>query len=311
MNTINSSKSPLVSIITVNYNHSEDTIELLDSIKKITYPNIECIVLDNGSEIDNPDIIKRKYPEINFIKNKKNIGFAAANNIGIMHANGEYILLINNDMVVSDDFLSPLLKTLQKNPEIGVVCPKIYFYDEPRNIQYAGYTEINPFTIRNIAIGYNEPDKGQYDKDSITAFAHGGAIMFPTKLLNNVGKMSEYFFLYYEDIDWCKRVRYAGYKICYVHNSVVYHKDGATTGSNSPLKTYYINRGRLIYMRRHIRFPLIIVSMLYIFLFAFPKNILVFIIKKEFLQCKAYLSAFGWFIRHIFDKDMTLDHIHF
>lgn len=305
MDRQNSNQYPLVSIVTVNYNHSSDTIEFLESIENSNYKNIEIIVIDNGSEPGDAELIKERFKDISLYRIEKNIGFAPANNIGIKHTKGEYILSINNDMVVEKDFLFPLLKTLQENVDIGVVCPKIYFYDEPRNIQSTGYTEINPFTIRNKSIGYNEADKGQYNKDQITAFAHGGVCMFSAKLIKEVGLMSELFFLYYEDMDWCKRVRYAAYKICYVHNSVVYHKDSVTTGANSPYKTYYINRGRLIYMRRHIKFPLIILSILYIFLIALPKNLFFFMIKKEFDQMKAIIRAFAWFLRHLFDKSMT------
>lgn len=306
---MDSLKNPLISVVTVNYNHSSDTIEFLESIYKSSYKNFEIIVVDNGSEPGDAELIKEKFNDITLYRLEKNIGFAPANNIGIRNSNGDYILSINNDMVVEEDFIEPLLKVLQENSEIGVVCPKIKFYDEPRNIQSAGYTEINPITVRNKSIGFNEADTGQYDKDNITAFAHGGATMFAKELLNDIGQMSEIFFLYYEDLDWCRRVRYAGYKICYVHNSTVYHKDSVTTGVNSPYKTYYINRGRLIYMRRHVKFPYIIPSTIYIFLIALPKNLLFFLIRKEFGQMKAIIKAFTWFFIHLFDKHMTSEPI--
>ncbi len=301
---------PLVSVVTVNYNHANDTIEFLDSLFEITYPNLEVIVVDNGSEPQDPILINERFKgKIELFCIKNNIGFAPANNIGIQKSTGDYILSINNDMTVEKDFLEPLLKVLLSNPEIGIVSPKIYFYAPPRNIQSAGYTEINPFTIRNNSIGYNEPEKGQYERDTFSAFAHGGATMFPRKVLEDVGLMSEYFFLYYEDMDWCKRVRYAGYKICYVHNSKVYHKDSVTTGTNSPYKTYYVNRGRLIYMRRHVKFPLNILSLSYLFTVALAKNVVFAMAKKEFKQAYAVLRAYGWFIRHFFDKEMRKERV--
>ncbi len=302
-------KWPLVSVVVLNYNHSSDTIEFLESLYKSNYDNLEVIVVDNGSEPGEAELIKDKFKNVELYRVEKNIGYAPANNIGVKQAKGEYIFSLNNDIVVTENFIFPLLKVLQDNPDIGAVCPKIYFYDEPQNIQYTGYTEINPITLRNKSIGYNEPDNGQYNSDHITAFAHGGAIMFPAKLIEDVGHMSEYFFLYYEDMDWCKKIRNAGYKICYVHNSSIYHKDSVTTGANSPLKTYYLNRGRLIYMRRHIKFPLIIISLLYVYLFAFPKNIICFLFKKEYKQMKSFIRAYGWFIVHFFDKNMTSDPI--
>ena len=303
----NSNSYPLISVVTVNYNHSSDTIEFLESIYNSSYKNLEVIVIDNGSEPGDAELIKNKFKDIALYRVEKNIGFAPANNIGIRNSTGEYILSINNDMVVDKDFLFPLLKVLQENPSIGMVTPKIYFYDEPRNIQSVGYTEMNPFTLRNKSIGFNEVDRGQYNNDQITAYAHGGACMVSSELVKDVGLMSELFFLYYEDIDWCRRIRYAGYQICYVHNSLVYHKDSVTTGANSPYKTYYINRGRLIYLRRHIKFPLLIYSVLYVFFIALPKALFVFLIKKEFAQMRALLKAYGWFLKHMFNKNMTCE----
>ncbi len=183
MTSKNNSKYPLVSVVTVNYDHSQDTIEFLDSLKKFPYPNIECIVVDNGSRYEDPDIIKQKHPEINFVKIKKNIGFAPANNIGIKQAKGEYILSINNDVIVTKDFLFPLVQKLQENSEIALVAPKICFYYGSQNIQSTGFTEINPLTIRNKGIGCNEPDEGKYNKDSLTPFVHGAAMLFQSKLV--------------------------------------------------------------------------------------------------------------------------------
>jgi GT2 family glycosyltransferase len=296
--------SPLVSIITVNYDHSHDTIEFLNSMQKVNYPNLEYIVIDNGSEVEDYEKLRNKFPDYQYIRIEKNVGFAGANNRGLEQASGDYILCINNDIIVDPEFLQPLITKLQNNPEIGIVCPKIYFYDAPQNIQFAGYTNFNQITIRNRGIGYNEPDTGQYDKDTFSAFAHGAAMLFPRKVLEEIGLMSEYFFLYYEDMDWGMRVRNNGYQIGFVHNSKVFHKDSVTTGQNSPNFTYYNNRGRLIYMRRNIKLPKIIISTLYLYSFALPKNILSFLIKGESKNAKAFLNAYIWFLLHIFDKNI-------
>ena len=300
-------KTPLVSVVTVNYNHSDDTIAVLDSLNKITYKNLEIIVVDNGSELEDYEKLKKYCKGMDIIRIVDNVGFAGANNRGIIKSKGDFILSINNDIIVPEDFLDPLIKKLQDNPDYGVVCPKIYFYEPPQNIQFAGYTMFNELTVRNRGIGYNEPDTGQYEVDTITAFAHGAAMLFTRKVLNEVGLMSEYFFLYYEELDWGKRVRDAGYKIGYVHNSYVYHKASATNGQNSPLTTYYNNRGRLIYMRRNIKFPKILLSTLYLYLIALPKNMFGFISKGEFKNAKAFLRAYGWYLYHMFDKNIKVN----
>lgn len=296
---------PLVSIIIVNFNRVQDTIELLNSIKEISYQHIECIVVDNGSTEGDIDQISIKFPSTILIKNNVNLGFAAANNIGINSAKGKYLLLLNNDIIVSPDFLQPLVDKFDKSDGIGIVSPKIYYHDKPDILQYAGYTEINSITIRNKGIGFNEIDTGLYNSDAETYFSHGAAFMFPEKIINQTGLMSEAFFLYYEELDWCKRVRNLGYKIFYVHNSVVYHKDSKTIGTDSPFKTYYLHRGRLIYMRRNIKFPLLILSTVYQLFLAFPKNLLQFILQKKSAHAKAYTKAFAWFIIHFFDRSIS------
>jgi hypothetical protein len=295
------SNLPLVSIITVNYKRLQDTIELIESLEKITYSNVEIFVVDNNSNED-LDQFKNNFPNLELIKNDKNLGFAAANNQGIRKAKGEYILLINNDVIVTPNFLEPLVNKLKFSKNIGIVSPKIFYHYSPKVIQYAGFTDIHPITIRNKGIGFNEVDSGKYETENITFYAHGAAFLFKANLIKEVGFISEAFFLYYEEMDWCKRVRNHGYSIFYIPQSVIYHKDSVSTVSDSPLKTYYLNRGRLIYMRRNIKFPLLIFSSLFQLLFAFPKNLALFLIKKKWNQAHAYRRAFGWFIKHFFDK---------
>ena len=304
METDNQIENPLISIVTVNYNHSSDTIEFLESMENVPYDNLEYIIVDNGSEEADYLRLRKRFPDYKYIRIEVNCGFAGANNRGLEESTGDYILCINNDIIITHDFLTPLLKKLQENPKIGVVCPKVYFNDPPQNLQYTGYTEFNPITIRNHGIGYNEPDTGQYNEDKITSYAIGAAMLFPREVLEKVGLMSEYFFLYYEDMDWGRRVRNAGYEIGYVHNAKVYHKDSVTTGQNSPNFTYYNNRGRLIYMRRNIEFPNSLISTFYLYLFALPKNVIVFVIKRQSKNALAMIRAYSWFLVHMFDSDI-------
>jgi GT2 family glycosyltransferase len=227
---------PLVSVITINYDQPEVTCALLESLRKITYTPIEIIVVDNASPTKEPDPIKEQYPEIHLIRSDKNLGFAGGNNIGIKAATGEYFLLINNDTEVEPDFLEPLVSKLESDFNIGAVSPKIRYFNQKELIQFAGYTEMNPVTIRNQGIGFQEIDRGQYDQDAPTYFLFGAAMLIPRRIFQKVGLMADIFFLYYEEIDWFHRIRNAGYQLYYIHNSLVYHKDSVTTGSGSPMK---------------------------------------------------------------------------
>ena len=295
---------PLVSIITVNYNQTEVTCALLESLNKISYPNFEVIVVDNHSTEDDPKRIKQLYPNIVFVENPINYGFAAGNNYGLMKARGEYVLLLNNDIEVPARFMEPLIEKLEQNPGIGAVSPKIKFYYQPDTIQYAGYTPIGKVTMRNSAIGYWEKDRGQYDKDYETAYAHGAAMMVPMHIVKEIGLMSYIFFLYYEEADWCARIKQAGYKIYYVGNSYILHKESVSTGKLSALKIYYQNRNRIVFMRRSQSGKDFYLALLYQLFVAIPKNAFKFLLKGKVSNFLAYYRAVGWHITHLFSAEI-------
>jgi GT2 family glycosyltransferase len=297
---------PLVSIITINFDHPEVTCQLLASLRKATYQNFEIIVVDNASPNDDPACIKETFPEIIFIQSKENLGFAGGNNLGIRIAKGKYILLLNNDTEVDPGFLEPLVAKFETNPQIGAVSPKIKFFHTPDTIQFAGISEFNPYTIRNKGIGYGEKDSGQFELDRLTAFVHGAAMMVPMDVIRKVGLMAECYFLYYEEHDWAARIKKAGYQLWYVHNSTVLHKESISTGKISALKTYYMNRSRLLFLRRNvsgITFPL---ALMYQLLVSIPKNALVFLLKGYPGHFKAYSNAVTWHIKHLLSKELHL-----
>lgn len=302
--TENSYPWPLVTIVTVNYNQPGETAEMLDSVMKISYPNIEIIVVDNGSTVGNLEEAISEYATVKIIKSPENMGFAGGNNLGIRASTGDYILLLNNDTLVHPDFLEPLVIKCQENPKIGVVSPKIYFFHSPGVLQYTGVSEINTLTTRGGGWGSRMKDEGQFESDTETFFGHGAAMLIPKKVIEQVGLMAEIFFLYYEEMDWCKRIRNAGYKIFYVHNSVVYHKESVSTGRESPLKTYYLNRSRILYLRRNVKFPKLLISIAYQAFVAIPKNIVQFIVQGKPKHLKAYYSAIFWNIKNTFNQEI-------
>ena len=217
--------NPLVSIITVQYNRYEETLQFLESISQIEYENYEVIVVDNGSELDAVSLIQNQYPKVHVIASASNLGFAGGNNLGLNYCNGEYILFINNDTEVTPDFLDHLVLLGNTVPNLGMVSPRIQ-YSTPKGIlQYAGSTELNTFTLRNRSLGYGEVDKGQYTLSYQTAFGHGAAMMVPKAILTTVGLMDEHYFLYYEEYDWCARLKAKGFDIYYCGDALIYHKE--------------------------------------------------------------------------------------
>lgn len=240
-----------LSIITINYNGLKDTCELIDSIPFNN--DLEVIVVDNASKEDEATIISKHYPHVNVIRSNQNLGFAGGNNLGIKEAKGNYILLINNDTYFKKFNLEPLIKRLESSDKIGAVCPKLRFAWGSNPIQFTGYTSLSPITLRNKAIGFGEEDKGQYEIAHPTPYAHGAAMLIKRETIEKTGLMPECFFLYYEEIDWSMMFTRAGYEIWYDPSCTVYHKESQTTGQNSPLRTYYITRNRLLLVKRNYK----------------------------------------------------------
>ena len=240
-----------LSIITINYNGLKDTCELIDSFP---FNNeMEVIVVDNASKQDEASIILKKYTHIKVIRSRQNLGFAGGNNLGIKEAKGKYILLINNDTFFKEFNIDPLIERLESSERIGLVCPKLRFAWRNNPIQFAGYTPLSPITVRNQAIGFGEEDHGQYDTPHKTPYAHGAAMLIKRDAIDRVGLMPECFFLYYEELDWSMMFTRAGYEIWYDPACTVYHKESQTTGQNSPLRTYYITRNRLLLVKRNYK----------------------------------------------------------
>ncbi len=295
---------PVVSVISINYNQSAVTCEMIESLLHCDYPFLDIIIVDNASPSDNPDIIKEKYPMVQLIKSSQNLGFAGGNNLGLKYAKADFIFYLNNDTIVPKGAIHPLVEKLLSDSSIALVSPKIQFHHTPGMVQYAGYTEINKFTIQNHNIGYKQMDTGQFKHSHVTNFAHGAAMMTRKDILDSVGKMTDVYFLYYEELDWGYRIREKGYQIWYVAESCILHKESISTGKNSPLKTYYINRNRLLFLRRNIHGLKGIIGICYQIGIAFPKNATLFLFKLEINNFKSICRAFGWHISHLFDKNI-------
>ncbi|OWY20550.1 glycosyltransferase family 2 protein [Sphingobacteriales bacterium UPWRP_1] len=305
-------KQPLVSIITVNYNQPVLTCELLASVKKLQYQNYEVIVVDNGSKVNMPDIIKRNYPDVQLICSNTNLGFAGGNNLGIKAAHGEYLFLVNNDVELNPNVLDKLLPVFEQYKNAGVVCPKICYHlsaaskDGKPLIQYVGYTPVNPYTARNSTIGEYEPDQGQYNKITQTPYAHGAAMLISRTAIEKTGLMPENYFLYYEELDWCEQIRRMGFSIWVEPEATVYHKESMSVGKTNPLKTYFLTRNRILFMRRNASTWQLIVFLLFFTFVTLPKNIVLYIVKRQYTHLRSFLQGVFW---HLGVKKNKLYHV--
>lgn len=284
---------PLVSFITVNYNSLHDTLEFLVSCEKLTYKNIEVFVVDNASREDPRKEVMTAFPWVKYIRSEKNLGFAGGNNLAVREAKGEYIFFLNNDTLLLPDFLEPIVDFMQSHPDAGMASPKVLF-GNGTTIQYAGTTKIN-FLGRGDRIGLHEEDHGQYNKTYKTEYGHGAALIIPRKVVDKVGEMPEVFFLYYEEHDWCENVKRHGYSMYYIGISSVLHKESMSTGGDeSYLKVYYLNRNRLLFMRRNFSGLKLMAGVVYFYLISVPKNTLKYFIKGKLKLAKAILQGAGW-----------------
>lgn len=274
-----------LSIITINYNGLKDTCELIESIPFNS--NMEVIVVDNASKEDEASTISDKYPHVKVIRSNLNLGFAGGNNLGIKEAQGKYILLINNDTYIKEFKIDPLIERLESSDKIAIACPKLRFAWGNNPIQFAGYTPLSPITVRNQAIGFGEEDNGQYDTAHPTPYAHGAAMLIKREAIDKVGLMPECFFLYYEELDWSMMFTRAGYEIWYDPVCTVYHKESQTTGQNSPLRTYYITRNRLLLVKRNYIGINKYLSYIYLIGIVAPRDIIKFTLQGRFDLVKA------------------------
>jgi GT2 family glycosyltransferase len=298
------SSHPLVSIITVNYNSTDVTVELLRSIRLLSYPSLEIIVVDNASKEDPGEQLREAYPGVKVIVSPVNLGFSGGNNLGIREATGKYLFLVNNDTELTDGLIEGLLDIFRRRPDAGMACPKFHFYYHPNVIEYAGYNALNVWRGSCTMVGNKEKDEGQYDREGSTPFAHGGAMMVPAAVVKEVGEMPECYFLYYEELDWSEQIKRKGYKIYYQPHALIYHKESMSVGKKSLIKTYYHCRNRILFMRRNVGPVALTAFTLYFLFVAVPKNSLVFLVRRELDHFRAFWRGIFWNLSHFGIKNL-------
>lgn len=220
-----------VSIIILNWNGLEDTVECLESLKKITYPNYKVIVVDNGSQGDDVKVLRERYRDyIHIIQNEKNYGFARGNNVGIRYAldkGVDYVLLLNNDTVVAPDFLDEMVRVAQSDERIGIVCPKMYRYSQPEKVCFDGGARIH--LLRGTVTERLRPDSEPAAVD--TEFAIGTAMLIRRKTLEEIGLLPEEYFFGMEDWDYSLNALRNKFRLVVARRATVWHKVASTAGA--------------------------------------------------------------------------------
>lgn len=246
--------TPRVALVVLNWNNAADTLQCLASLERLTYPNYEIIVVDNGSTDDSVSQIRAAYLGVQLLETGANLGYAGGNNVGIRYAlesGAEFVCILNNDILVEPGFLEPLLATFGDDLLIGVVTPLIAATDDPENIWALG-SSINPHTAFVTRLYTDESVLSWRERAPFAVdVASGAAMLVRRAVFEAVGLIDEDFFLYYEETDWCLQVQRASYRIMAVPNSVILHRVSATLGETSPIIDYYMLRNHLRFIARH------------------------------------------------------------
>ncbi len=256
--------NPRVSIIILNWNGLQDTIECLESLTKITYPDYEVIVVDNGSKGNDAQVLEEKFGvSVHLIQNDKNYGYTGGNNIGIRcalaNSSPQYLLILNNDTIVAPDFLDQMINFAESDASIGIAGPKVYYYDLPSRIQGIG-GKVNMWTGQVSLIGVKETDTGQYDRQREVDYVFGCCLLIKKKVIQKVGLFDESYFCYWDETDYCFRAREAGYRVICIPEAKIWHKAPIKLkvwektpkhGRASGLSYYYMARNNFKFMRKH------------------------------------------------------------
>jgi len=246
--------TPLVYIIILNWNTRKETIKCIESANCVLYQNVKILIVDNGSDDGSAKEFRKRFPNIDIIENKKNLGYAGGNNVGIKKAlnnKADYVFLVNSDVVIDPNCINELVKLAEQDFSIGIVGPKNYFFDKPNTICFAG-GKINLFTGQSVHMGVCEKDKGQYDDIEDVDYITGSAIMIKSEVFEKIGLFDERFFAWYEDSDFCIRAKNSGFCVRLVPQARIWHKVSQSIGGHgAPLQTYYGIRNILLFMRKH------------------------------------------------------------
>lgn len=236
---------PKVAIIILNWNGFNDTVECLNSLKKITYPNYQIIVVDNGSDNNEYEKIKNKFgDDVKLIKNNQNLGFTGGNNTAIEQIlkenNSDYILLLNNDTVVKENFLNELINYAAINKSVGIFGPKIFYWQKNIIQSMGGIINFYLGKVKNLK---------HYDKSQVIDYVPGCALLIKTAVIKKIGLLEEKYFAYWEEVDWCVRAKKAGYGVKVVPSAIIWHKEYAS--GTGDFADYQITRNKIWFMKKH------------------------------------------------------------
>jgi GT2 family glycosyltransferase len=246
---------PLVYVVTPNWNRRDDTLACIESLCQMEYPDFRIVVVDNGSSDGSVAAIQARFPTVEVISSPVNLGFAGGCNLGIeraLAAGATYVFVMNNDTIVDKQLLSELVEEAERSPEIGIVGPKIYYYDAPNTIWFAGGDRDHwTWAVTRMPRGR---DDRRVNTLRDVSFLCGCGMLVRRDVMERIGLFDTGYFMYYEDSDFCVRARQAGFTLRYVPSARMWHKVATSSGGEgTPLHRYYRRRALLRFLRHNAR----------------------------------------------------------
>ncbi len=239
---------PKASVIVLAWNGIDYLKPCLNSVLAQDYTNLEVIVVDNGSTDGSAELVAQHCPQVRLIRNDRNLGFASGNNVGLLAATGDILVLLNQDTEVRPGWLAALVSTLT-DPTIGLVGCKLLYPNG--TLQHAGGS-LYGSRGESCHLGRHMPDDGRFDQLADSDFVTAAALAISRSALTAIGLLDEEFSpAYYEDTDWCYRARAAGFRVVYQPHAVALHHESTTTEASSFLQKLALSQGRLRFVFKH------------------------------------------------------------
>ncbi|MDX1630324.1 MAG: glycosyltransferase family 2 protein [Thermoanaerobaculia bacterium] len=245
--------SPSVAAIVLSYDGRDVTLQALESLTALAHEPLQLVVVDNGSVDGTREAVEAGFPGVVVVRSEENLGPAGGVNLGLRWAlvrGFDYYLVLNNDIEVAPDMVGEMLIVAERDPEIGIVGPKAYYYEDRNRIWAAG----DLIQFRESVTkprGHREIDRGQYDRTEEVPYVNGCAMLIHRRVLEDVGLWDPIYFLSVEDADFCMRAKRAGYSCWYAPRARLWHMVSVTAGGYRPGRTYHTGRSTALFLRRY------------------------------------------------------------
>jgi GT2 family glycosyltransferase len=280
----------------VNWRQYALTEQCLQSLAGIEHKAYDLYVVDNEYDAKQWKYICEKFPHVYWFNSSENLGFTGGNNLALkklLDKDYDFVLLLNNDTLVTPDFLTQMLRAARENPEAGAVAAKIVYTADPAKIWAAGGS-MNRVTGKIGNRGFGHVDKAQFDHSGTVDYIPGCCFLIRMPLLRQIGLMDESLFAYFEDFDWSMKIKMAGYTNWYCHKALIYHSVGASSreggrkGTMNPVVWYLNTRNKVIMLRRYYKGIYLLTSSCTFFMFLCVLAI------AFVLRGRAYKSLYLW-----------------